>query len=461
MVIAELDRLTHAALLLLLESTNCFRWLGGSDADTKLGETLPAERPGTQLSTFPPLEYFLEDGDVTPYPYNCSWEEAQSHQVFVIHSSGTTGIPKPLRYTLALAATVNFMTRQPDGTLENSDVAYEPMVGTRALFCAPPKWLGGIIGFLLLPLFWESVAIWPPVNEGGPPTPAAIVEEVIELLRPDGAFYVPSTLRDLCQRPRGLELLRRHAFVSYGGAPLDTWVGDLLCTETKLIVFIGSTETNIWPTRRNADPRDWQYYWLDPRVGHRLEHFRDDLYEMVIDRNPAHHRYQGAFLMFPDRDVYHTQDLYSPHPDRPELIRYRGRRDDLFKLAWLTKVRASDLESALSTNPRVADAMVGGEGRPTPFVIIQPNRSAGDGDGGDDDLGPEGFWPVIKSLNETLSAEVHIPRENIIVTSPDRPLKKLGKGTLDRRSIMSDYGEAVARLYAAGPEVNGAEGKGR
>jgi hypothetical protein len=107
MVIAELERLTHPALLMLLESTNCFHWLGGSDADTKLGEALPTERPGTQLSTFPLLEYFLADGDVPDYPFNCTWEETKSNPIYVIHSSGTTGVPKPLRYTLELVGVLN------------------------------------------------------------------------------------------------------------------------------------------------------------------------------------------------------------------------------------------------------------------------------------------------------------------------------------------------------------------
>jgi acyl-coenzyme A synthetase/AMP-(fatty) acid ligase len=132
--------------------------------------------------------------------------------------------------------------------------------------------------------------------------------------------------------------------------------------------------------------------------------------------------------------------LYTPHPTKPGLFRYRGRKDDLVKLVWLAKVRAGDMESALVSNSGIAEAMVGGEGREAPFVIIQLSESAQKPDETE-------LWSTIKALNDKLSAEVHIPRENIIVTDAAKPLKKLGKGTLDRRSALADYANEIENLY--------------
>lgn len=440
-MIIEPNRLTHAALLMLLESTKCLRWLGGSEADTKLGEALHTDRPGTKLSTFPPLDYFLADGDDVPeYPFNHTWEEAQSHPVFVIHSSGTTGMPKPLRWGLGICGTFNILRRFPDGTLENPDSMYTPLLDSRVLWASPPKWGAGIIGYLLLPLFWDIVPIWPPVDEVVP-TPAPVVAEVFEKTRPDGAFYVPSTLRNLCLDARSLELVKQHKFIGFGGAPLDEWVGDMLCTEIQLLPMMGATECGIMPMLRPDDRREWRYYHFDPHLGPRLEHHYGDTYELVFDRDPALYRYQGAFHMYPDQDVYHTQDLYTRHPTKPDLVLYYGRKDDLIKLVWLTKVRATDMETALCASPDIAEAMVGGEGRPTPFVILQPNKTV------EDKISPDELWPIVKGVNDTLSAEVHIPRENIIVTDPGRPLKTMSKGTLDRKGILSDYSDEITLLY--------------
>lgn len=446
MVIAELNRLTHPALLLLLEHTNCFRWLGGSEAQTVLGESLPGERPGTQLSTLPPLEYWLADGEVPHYSFEKPWEEAKLHPGFVIHSSGTTGAPKPLKYTLECVAVQDFMHRSDDRTIENPNIIFKPIFDTRILWGAPPQWMGGIMGHLCVPLFWEGIAIWPPIYEGSP-TPPAVISEILEKFRPDGAFFVPSIIRDLCSQPETLELVKRLDFVIYGGAPLDGWVGDLLCTEVHLLVVAGSTESNLWPLQTLEDPKDWRYYWIDERLGHRLEHFQDDMYEIVVDRRPEYRRFQGAFMMFPETEIWYSQDLYTPHPDKPGLLRYRGRKDDLVKLVWLTKVRAGDMESALSSNPRITEAMVGGEGKPTPFVIIQWAES-------DAQPTEAELWAIVEKLNQKFSAEVHIPRENIILADPSRPLKKLGKGTLDRRGIVADYEQAISAIYDQTSTVN-------
>ncbi|ETS80303.1 hypothetical protein PFICI_07832 [Pestalotiopsis fici W106-1] len=439
MVIAELSRLTHEALLKLLETTKCFRWLGGSEDQTALGKKLIDERPGTQLYTLPPLEHWLDASDVPNYPFTKTWEEAKPHPAFVIHSSGTTGIPKPLRHTLESVSTNDMIHRYPDGSVENPENGFSPMRGSRMIWAAPPQWMGGIWGHLFAPLFYDGIPVWPPVDHGAL-SPVPVVMEMLEKVQPDGAFFVPSMARDLCQQPAALARIKQLQFLVYGGAPLDGWVGDLLCTELRLVVGVGSTECGLWPLRTLADPRDWRYYHLDPRLGYRLDHYQDDMYEVVLERRPEYRRHQGVFVMFPDLDVWHTNDLYSPHPTKPGLLRYRGRKDDLVKLVWLTKVRAGDMESALVRDPRISNAMVGGEGKPTPFVILQLSEDVRNFD-------EEDIWNIVRTLNEKHSAEVHLPRQNILVAAKDKPLRRLGKGTLDRRGILADYGHEISKLY--------------
>ncbi|KAF7531775.1 hypothetical protein G7054_g8564 [Neopestalotiopsis clavispora] len=217
MVIAELSRLTHEALLKLLETTNCFRWLGSSEAKTALGKTLPDERPGTKLYTFPSLDYWLkEDGvNVSHYPFNKTWEEAKPHPAFVIHSSGTTGIPKPLRHTLESVSSNDMIHRWPDGTVENPENGFSPMRGSRMIWAAPPQWLGGIWGHMFAPLFYDGVPVWPPVDHDAL-SPVPVVMEMLERVQPDGAFFVPSMARDLCQQPAALALVERLKFLVYG-----------------------------------------------------------------------------------------------------------------------------------------------------------------------------------------------------------------------------------------------------
>lgn len=90
-----LDHITQPALLKILESTKCFRWLGGSPTHTERGETLLDACPGMELSTLPPVDYWLMDGDVPHYPYEKSWDEAKHAPGFVVHSKSIVLAQRP------------------------------------------------------------------------------------------------------------------------------------------------------------------------------------------------------------------------------------------------------------------------------------------------------------------------------------------------------------------------------
>ncbi|CAG9955439.1 unnamed protein product [Clonostachys rosea f. rosea IK726] len=416
-VLIEPRGLTDSGLLSLLEHTKCSYWVGGSSSYTDLKKDVLETRTEIALSTLPPLRHFFQDEKAQDYTFVATWNEIKANPVFVVQSSGTTGDPRPLSYSLEMSTVGTFSRRLPDGSEENPELRFTGIHGTRV---------------------FEAIPIWPPCHEA-PLTPAPIITEILRKIQPDGGFYVPSTIRELCLKEESLQLLKKQTYLMYGGAPLDEWVGDLLCTEVDFHVVVGSTETSRWPLRKLQDPRDWRYYWIDGRLGYRLEHVDGDLYELALERKPEWRRFQGAFIMFPTLDIYHTQDLYTPHPTKPGHVRYRGRKDDLLKLTWLAKVRASDLEEHFNMQPNIRAAMVGGNGKPSPFLIIEPET--------DKELGLEEVQSTIKLLNQSLSPDICIPLQNVIIASAERPLVRLGKGTLDRRRTIDDYKEEIERLY--------------
>lgn len=70
------------------------------------------------------------------FAFNKSWAEAQSEPLFVIHTSGSTGIPKPLLYTHASAATnTKMMSLDPPAGYESQDRLYQ---GKRVFITFPP-----------------------------------------------------------------------------------------------------------------------------------------------------------------------------------------------------------------------------------------------------------------------------------------------------------------------------------
>ena len=83
----------------------------------------------------PAVSYYL-DINHEHFPFDKSWPEAQYEPLFVIHTSGSTGIPKPLTYTHATAATnITMMSLSPPQGYESQDRLYQ---GNRVFVTFPP-----------------------------------------------------------------------------------------------------------------------------------------------------------------------------------------------------------------------------------------------------------------------------------------------------------------------------------
>ena len=81
------------------------------------------------------MEYFL-DVHHQHVPSTRTFEEAFSDPLFVVLTSGSTGIPKPLLYTHATAATnTKMMSLNPPLSFENQDRMYQ---GKRIFITFPP-----------------------------------------------------------------------------------------------------------------------------------------------------------------------------------------------------------------------------------------------------------------------------------------------------------------------------------
>lgn len=70
------------------------------------------------------------------FAFDKSWPEAQSEPLFVVHTSGSTGMPKPLVFThAAAAANTKMMSLDPPVDYESQDRVYQ---GKRVFIAFPP-----------------------------------------------------------------------------------------------------------------------------------------------------------------------------------------------------------------------------------------------------------------------------------------------------------------------------------
>ena len=281
----------------------------------------------------------------------------------------------------------------------------------------------------------------------GPPdaVTADKVIQVLELGKVAGIVMPPSLLEEICCHPQGLACLRRLQHIYFAGAPLPQPIAEMLVGHCKLQPAMGSTEAGAYFIQiRNDD--DWKYYRFRPAMGVEFEQRTEDLYELVFRRRQELARWQQIFKVYPNLDEFPTKDLWLRHPSKTDLWRYSGRTDDLIILSHGEGLYASDMEAEIQKHPNVRTALIGGQGRPRPFLMIELFDNA---------LLSEServskltqIWPHIVKVNQRCSDYVKLTRDLIIFTDPERPLPRTAKDTIPRQPSFMLYSPEIDNLY--------------
>ena len=288
------------------------------------------------------------------------------------------------------------------------------------------------------------------VGPAGPPPTPHVVDQVLRFGKASGAEMPPSLIEDMCRDEAMLQTLQNLKYLYYAGAPLSKAAGAKLIGHCNLNPGIGSTEAGAYFTKVRNDEY-WDYYTFRPAMGARFEPWTNNLYELVFDRKPNLERWQQVFYLYPDLDVFHTKDLWTKHPDKEGLWAYAGRTDDLIILSHGESLQASTVEADIVDHPQIRAAVVGGEGRPHPFLIVELVDMAGDGM-----VSPtptkskvilDQLWPDLRKANRLCSEHVQLRRELVLCASPAKPLVRTLKNTVLRRETLAIYRGEIDELY--------------
>ena len=271
------------------------------------------------------------------------------------------------------------------------------------------------------------------------------VAQVFKYGKVKGAILPPSLLEEMAKSPEQLECLKRLKYVQYAGAPLSKPIGDLIAKDLKLMPCIGSTETGSWfPKVRNDD--DWNYFTFRPSTGIEFDQKTEDSYELVFRRKPEYEKWQQIFHIFPELHEFGTKDLFSKHPTKENLWAYVGRLDDMVNFSNGQSIRASGLEAVIVTNPHVRTALVGGDTRHRPFLLLEMLDQ-------DSMRSPheriEQVWPTIEKANDLCLDEVKLVPELTMLAKPSKPFPRTTKGTIARREVLKMYQDEIEALYVA------------
>ncbi|KAJ5344664.1 NRPS-like enzyme [Penicillium brevicompactum] len=346
-----------------------------------------------------------------------------SNICWVIHSSGSTGHPKPIYQTHS-------------GALKN----YANNFGLR--------------GFITLPLFhahgisclfraMHSQKLIYMYNANLPLTAPHLMATLQDHQEIEVLYAVPYALKLLSESEEGLKVLARLELVMFGGSSCPKPIGDTLVQNgVRLVSHYGTTETGqLMTSFRDRSDLDWDYVRPGPSLLPylRWEEQTPGIYELcVLEGWPS-----KVASNRPDNS-YATKDLFEKHPTTPNAWRYYARLDDTLVLENGEKANPLIMEGVARNNSNIAEAIAFGANKPRLGMFIIPSDSC---DAKSNQELVDRIFPAIEKCNAESPAFAYMSKNMIHVLPSDAEYRKTDKGTVIRSAFYRDYQSQIDEIY--------------
>ncbi|GAB1313202.1 Adenylate-forming reductase stbB [Madurella fahalii] len=308
--------------------------------------------------------------------------------ILLLHSSGTTGLPKPIPLThRQLLFAVNCHNRP----------GLSMSAGKTTLY---------------------------PTGDGI--SNALSIVKLIKETHPKSMMTVPFLLDDMVSLPNdeGIKLLARMDFVGTGGAALGADVGPLSLT-------FAPTDTNY----------DWKYFRLRTDVKYKVDELDvtgDDgskRYRLTVWAHPA-----GRTEGFEIADELIRNEQY-PDTDFAAV----GRADDIIVLATGEKANPLILETMLGEIPLIKSAIAFGESQFHLGVIIEPLEPLSVGQ---EAFFREKVWPIVNAAGQKMDAFARVPFPDAIIFVPKGVIiPRTDKGSIARKETYALFHKEIKAVY--------------
>jgi hypothetical protein len=373
---------------------------------------------------------------------NIDYKKEQWRPYLILHSSGSTGLPKPVTYTNArLLLTV------------------KTSPGLTAFLSLPFSHAHGVVTYSQAIHGRKTLYVF----NGHVPQTHDTLTAAITAAKPEIVWTVPYVLKLLAEKEDGIEALKKCRVVSSSGSRCPDDLGDLL---TKAGVFIGllfgSYNYLFFLTYTFADlctraeasqlfsslnrPRDdkaWNYLRPLPEVLPYLlmRVVSGNVYEcIVLDGLKT----KAVTNSNDPPNSFHTSDLFIAHPTIPNAWKFVGRADDRVTLLNGEKVLPLPIEGAIVQNFLVREAVVFGIDRSVPGLLLFRSTAASG-------LTNEEFlnrvWPTIENANKHSESFSQLSKEMVIVMPENEECPSTDKASIKRAQVYLKFESVIDKVY--------------
>ncbi|KIJ61725.1 hypothetical protein HYDPIDRAFT_158984 [Hydnomerulius pinastri MD-312] len=382
-------------------------------------------------------------------PYPKAEERPVNNEImFYLHSSGSTGFPKPIPITYLTA--VHWCITPL--ILEHVDIPTDIRIGAASL---PSFHTWGMFIQLFLPIAsLKVVSVYAPTSYYDP-TAAPVIPnsqntlESVQRTKSNTLVVVPAFLEEWGASPQAVKLLSSLQYVVFAGGPLAKRTGDaMVAAGVKLSCVYGATEFGAitYSFRNPTEQKFWEYVRFGPNSKIRWVPQGDGTYECQVLTCATH---QVSVENIPDVEGYATSDAFVKHPTEEGLYKVVGRLDDVLIHSSGEKTVPAPMETVIGANRFISGVCMFGRGHNQVGVLVEPRP--GNAINVEDEKQVAEFrnriWPDVEEANKEAPAFSRIFKEMILVTSESRPMLRAGKGTVIKKATVKLYEAEIEALY--------------
>ncbi|KAM0140952.1 hypothetical protein ACHAO1_002078 [Botrytis cinerea] len=419
-------RIAPIAIINLLKQTECEVIIRGDTPQIAATCDAVAQETTLRSVVIPQRAQYGVPRPVSEKPFTREFDrEVETNEVaIVMHSSGSTGLPKPV-----------FLTHK--------NVLTHPVQGAGMHnFGALPLYHMYGLSTTLQAMYMAKKANLPSATL---PMTADNLMLAIEATQPEVFHAVPYALGLLTEHPRGMPYLKQAKIVTAAGARTPDELGDLLASEKVNIgVVFGTTEAGLLgDTMRRADGDDsWNYVriYQNIRSSIYMDPLGDNQFECVYLK--SHPGLSVSNSDDPAPGSWRSKDVFEPHPTIPDTWKYVTRLDDRVTLSNGEKVLPLPIEGRLRQEEIIREAAVFGVDRAIPGVLIF--RAS---DELPDEEYLEAIWPAIVDANSRAEGFSQITKEMVGLVPSDIEYPRTDKGSIIRAQIYRKFADKIDELY--------------